>query len=281
MLFRMTIQAPAKVNLTLRILTKRSDGYHNIESLIVPITLADEMDVAIAGGNEIRLSCDDPAIPGGPENLAWRAADAFRKSTGQKISITIGIRKNIPQGAGLGGGSSDAAAVIRALNQLCKTGLSESRMEDIAGTLGSDVPFFIRCQPSRCSGRGEVITPVGDIPPADLFLIKPPFPVSTAWAYQNWKQGTPCAQQTWKNLALANDLEEPVFQKYLLCPVIKNWLLDQKEVAAAQMSGSGSTLFAILQADGVALAQRARERFGKTVWTAQAKTLNAFKQNEL
>lgn len=265
----MTIQAPAKVNLALRILARRADGYHEIETLMAPISLADEIDIELSPGSGIEVTCDDPEIPCGPENLVWRAAEAFQKKTGRMFSAKIAIRKKIPHGAGLGGGSSDAAAVIKALDRLLETKLPVTDLEEIAGTLGSDVPFFIRCKPALCRGRGEQITPADGVPPANLLLLKPPFPVSTAWAYQAWKPSMPSTRQFLGKIELVNDLEFPVFHKYLLFPVIKDWLLEQEEVAAAMMTGSGSTLFAVLRKDGGSLAQRAKEKFGKTLWTAE------------
>lgn len=265
----MTIQAPAKVNLALRILARRHDGYHEIETLMVPVSLADEMDLEISAGSGVDVTCDDPDIPNGPENLVWRAVEAFQKWTGQQFSARIAIRKKIPHSAGLGGGSSDAAAVIKALDVLCESKLPEKALEEIAATLGSDIPFFIRCKPAICRGRGEQITPVDDVPPTKLLLLKPPFPVSTAWAYQTWKPSQPPSRQFLGDIELVNDLEFPVFQKYLIFPVIKAWLLAQEEVSAAMMTGSGSTLFAVLKKDCGSLAQRAKEKFGKTLWTAQ------------
>lgn len=265
----MTIQAPAKVNLALRILARRQDGYHEIETLMVPVSLADEIDLEISAGSGVEVTCDDPDIPNGPENLVWRAVEAFQKRTGLDFSARIAIRKNIPHGAGLGGGSSDAAAVVKALNVLCETILPETALVEIAATLGSDIPFFIRCKPALCRGRGERITPVDDVPPAKLLLLKPPFPVSTAWAYQAWKPSQSPSRQFLGGIELVNDLEFPVFQKYLIFPVIKAWLLEQEEVSAAMMTGSGSTLFAVLRKDAGSLARRAKEKFGKTLWTAQ------------
>lgn len=267
----MTIQAPAKVNLVLRILGKRADGYHEIETLMAPVSLADELEIEVTSGSGIEFNCDAPELPTGPENLVWKAAELFAKQTGLEFHAKISLRKRIPSGAGLGGGSSDAAAVLKALDQLLSTNLSLSELENLAATLGSDVPFFIRCRPAWCRGRGEQIDgPVG-IPAAPLLLIKPPFPVPTGWAYNAWSQGRPSrsAPQNHSGVDLLNDFEGPVFKKYLLLPAIKNWLLEQEEVSAAMLSGSGSTLFAILHEGGPALAARARVHFGKDLWICE------------
>lgn len=272
----MTIQAPAKVNLALRILARREDGYHEIETLMVPVSLADEIEITVVAGQGIKMTCDAPDIPVGPDNLVWRAAETFQRQTGQTFSTTIALRKKIPHGAGLGGGSSNAAAVIKALNQIRKTGLSEKELEEMAATLGSDVPFFIRCHPAICRRRGEQIAPAPIIPPTNLLLLNPPFPISTAWAYQTWKPGKSPPGQPFGSIELVNDLEIPVFKKYLLLPAIKEWLLAQKEVSAALMTGSGSTLFAILRQKGGSLAERAKAHFGTSHWISEVQTRPAF-----
>lgn len=265
----MTIQAPAKVNLVLRILAKRPDGYHDIETLMVPISLSDEMDITVLDGAGIELECDQPDIPVGPENLVCRAVEVFRQETGHRFHAKIRLRKMIPHGAGLGGGSSDAAGVLNALDEMLDAGLGLERLEVLAARIGSDTPFFIRAKPAICRGRGEAMQDAEEIPSAGLLLLKPPFPVSTAWAYKAWKpserNGSP--KQFLGGIGLINDLETPVFQKYLLLPAIKSWLLEQDEVEAAMMSGSGSTLFAVLRRDAGTLARRAKARFGSDMWT--------------
>ncbi|MCK9588407.1 MAG: 4-(cytidine 5'-diphospho)-2-C-methyl-D-erythritol kinase [Terrimicrobiaceae bacterium] len=268
----MTIQAPAKVNLALRILAKRPDGYHDIETLMVPISLADEIEIGVSEGTGIDLQCDDPEIPAGPGNLVWRAAEVFQRHTRHRFHTKIHLRKKIPHGAGLGGGSSDAAAVLKALDQLRETRLGPRQLEALAATLGSDAAFFVRSRPALCRGRGELMQDAGGVPSAKQLLLKPPFPVSTAWAYQAWSARSPVSRdrQFHGTIELANDFEEPVFRKYLLLPAIKSWLLEQDEVAAAMMSGSGSTIFAILRRDAGTLAQRAKDRFGRNLWTSEA-----------
>lgn len=269
----MTIQAPAKVNLVLRILAKRPDGFHNIETLMAPVTLADEIEIEISDGEGVDLTCDDPSLSSGPENLVWRAVEAFRELTGLPCHTRIFLRKKIPHGAGLGGGSSDAAAVLKALDQLHKTNLGASKLEKLASGLGSDTPFFVRPGSKWCCGRGELMREAGEIAPANLLLLKPPFSVSTAWAYQAWHPGgtTASPRQLHGQMELVNDFEAPIFQKYLLLPTLKSWLLEQEEVVAAMMSGSGSTLFAILRQEAGSLPERAKARFGQTLWTAETK----------
>ena len=271
----MTIQAPAKVNLVLRILAKRPDGFHDIETLMVPVSLADELEIDVSGGRGIDLNCDQADLSSGPENLVWRAVEAFREHTGLQFHTRVFLRKNIPHGAGLGGGSSDAAAVLKALDQLHNTRLGETKLEALASTLGSDTPFFMRSCPKLCRGRGELMRDAAEVLPAKLLLLKPPFPVSTGWAYQAWKpHGTAGgARQFHGKIELVNDFEATVFEKFLLLPTMKSWLLEQDEVAFAMMSGSGSTIFAILHGNAGSLADRAKSRFGPSLWTAETTLL--------
>ncbi len=267
----MTIQAPAKVNLVLRVLGKRADGFHDIETIMVPVTLADSLEIEVSEGSGIGLSCSDRSVPSGPTNLVWRAAEAFARHTGRTFRTSIALQKNIPSGAGLGGGSSDAAAVLTALNRLLGTGLPDAELEAIAATLGSDIPFFIQNRPAICRGRGEIMEAVDQVPPAEILLVKPPFPVPTAWAYSAWAE-CPKPPESGKSqfhggIALVNDLEAPVFGKFLLLPAIKAWLLGQPEVSSAMMSGSGSTIFAILHGSCGRLSERIQDRFGAQTWT--------------
>lgn len=266
----MTIDAPAKVNLTLRILGKRPDGFHEIESLMAPVSLADHLDIAVEEGRGVAFTCSDSSIPGDDTNLVCRAVAAFSIHTGLHFRARIHLEKNIPHGAGLGGGSSDAAATIKALNHLLNTGLGVSELESIAATIGSDIPFFIRCRPAIARGRGEIVEPFDELRSAEILLVKPPFPVSTPWAYTAYasqkikKEHCP---QFHDSMELSNDLEPPVFDKYIVLPVLKNWLLESGDVSAAMMSGSGSTIFAILKNGATGLEAKIHEEFGETFQT--------------
>lgn len=271
----MKLRAPAKVNLHLRVLGKRADGFHEIETLMVPISLADEIIVETSAGDSVELICDDPALPQGGDNLAARAARAFAAQTGVSFAARIEIRKHIPAGAGLAGGSSDAVAVLRALDELLGTRLGLPALEALAATLGSDTAFFVRGRPALCKGRGEILESceLPEKPP--LLLLKPPFGVETPWAYKHWaaSREIPHVSYAPQDLGwtkIVNDLERPVFEKFTLLPVMKHWLLEQPEVRAAAMSGSGSTMFAVLKedADAASLEARAKERFGESLWTA-------------
>jgi len=271
----MTLQALAKVNLTLRVLDERGDGFHNIESLIVPISLADEVDVTITAGHGVGLRCDEPTIPCDQTNLAARAVLAFAEFTGKTFHAEIALRKRIPHGAGLGGGSSNAAAVLRGLDELLETQLSDGELLSLAAGLGSDVPFFIKSQSACCTGRGEILRPAHINPKWNLLLVKPPFAVPTGWAYQSFARGgpwRPAASVSYDAVELVNDLEPPVFDKYLQLPVLKAWLIRQPGVATAMMSGSGSTLFAVLTDEAPDLETQIARRFGETMWVHRCVT---------
>src|SRR5450631_3870862 len=164
----MQVLAPAKVNLSLRILSRREDGFHEIESFITPISLCDEITIDKKAGQEIDFRCDDPSVPQGEENLVVRAADAFFRATKLKPSLSIELKKKIPHGAGLGGGSSDAASTLLALNDLHGQALTRARLTSLAAGIGSDVPFFLARSVAICRGRGEIVEPVGPLPELSL-----------------------------------------------------------------------------------------------------------------
>ena len=271
----MKLRAPAKVNLQLRVLGRRDDGFHDIETLIVPISLADEITVETSLEGAVRVYCDDPNVPEGENNLAAAAAHEFARHTGLQFGAHIGIRKGIPVGAGLAGGSSDAASVLVALDSIFESHLGVEGLEKVAARLGSDVPFFIRGLPAICRGRGEIIEPFHVPEKLRLLLLKPPFGVETPWAYKAWaaSHSLPGGFEYEQDLGwirIFNSLERPVFEKFLVLPVMKDWLRQQPEVRAAAMSGSGSTIFAVLREDapGSGLEERVKARFGDTLWTA-------------
>lgn len=269
----MRILAPAKINLSLRILGKRSDGFHEIETLMAPLSLADEIDIELGNGGGLEFSCDDPLLPSGEENLAYRAAKLFCTEAGLGHDVRVALSKRVPHGAGLGGGSSDAAAVLLGLNRLLGAGFSREKLSGLAARLGSDVPFFICESGAICRGRGEAVSPAALPVGQTVVLLKPPFGVSTPWAYSRWAEsrelpGISYAPQEFGWGTLVNDMERPVFEKHLFLALLKRWLLGQPEADGALMSGSGSTMFALARddADGKALAERATGEFGE-IWT--------------
>ena len=276
---KMQVLAPAKINLSLKIRGRREDGFHEIETLISPISLADKIDIE-PQSRWIDFSCDDPTVPGGDENLVVRAAKAFLEKT--KISSGVGIKlqKQIPHGAGLGGGSSDAASVLVALNKLFEAKLSREELAKLGSTIGSDVAFFLFESAAFCKGRGEIVNPTTLKRKLSILLLKPGFSVLSGWAYSRWQDskeipGISYQPQNFDDQSFVNDLERPVFEKFVFLAQLKTWLLKQAEVSAALMSGSGSTVFAVMRdnADVDLVAKRARQKLDLEIWTCACKTV--------
>jgi len=277
----MQVFAPAKINLSLKILGRRDDGFHEIETLIAPISLCDEIKIDKDDAKEgIEFRCDDPSVPQGEDNLAVRAVRAFFAATKAKPAISIELKKKIPHGAGLGGGSSDAASVLLALNKLFETNLPREALAKMGETIGSDVPFFIFQSAAICRGRGELVTPLKFNEQLSIFLFKPAFAVPTEWTYSRWQDsreipGVSYAGQQFGDQAFINDLEHPVFEKFVFLAQLKMWLLRQPEVGAALISGSGSTMFAVMRpkADVDLLATRAKSELDPELWTCVCETI--------
>jgi 4-diphosphocytidyl-2-C-methyl-D-erythritol kinase len=277
----MQVFAPAKINLSLKILGRRDDGFHEIETLIVPISLCDEIKIDKSDAKEgIEFRCDDASVPQGDDNLAVRAAKTFLEEAKLKSGVAIELKKKIPHGAGLGGGSSDAATTLLALNELFKTNLPREALAKMGETNGSDVPFFIFQSAAICRGRGELVTPLKFDEQLSILLFKPAFAVPTEWAYSRWQDSREIpdvsyAAQQFEHQTFINDLERPVFEKFVFVVHLKIWLLRQPEVGAALMSGSGSTMFAVMRAnaDGERLAKRAKAELDPELWTCVCETI--------
>ena len=246
----MQVKAPAKVNLVLRVLGKRSDGFHELETLMVPVDLCDKL--TYTPESTFRLNCSNPNLGDSEDNLVVRAWRAVEQETGRTLGGHLKLTKNIPHGAGLGGGSSDAAATLRLANQVHQLSLTDDILANLAAELGSDVPFFLANGPAWCRGRGERVVPVTLPPGLRLRLLKPAFAVQTPDAYGRWadskKLESVCYKpQNTKWGDLQNDLERPVFAKHLVLAEMKTWLARQPGVQAALLSGSGSTVFGVLK----------------------------------
>jgi len=271
----LVIDAPAKLNLSLRVLRKREDGFHEIDSLMVRLPgLCDRLTVTEATVDS--FTCDDPGVPGDATNLVLRAVAAYRSVSDSGVKFDIHLKKSIPHGAGLGGGSSDAAAALTALDHFSATPLGTARLMEIAATLGSDIPFFLGSPVARATGRGEIIEAAAALPTLPVLLLKPSFGVPTPDAYGRWKEakelhGVRYGPQVFPWGELVNDLERPVFWKHLFLAEMKVWLLGRPEVSGALMSGSGSTMFAVLHdlqgADS--LIKAARQELDPTLWAWQ------------
>lgn len=279
--------SPCKVNLLLNVLGRRPDGFHDLETVMQPVNLCDELTF-VRAGTGIELSCSDKNLPVNGTNLVVRAAQRFFTATGIADGIKIHLEKRIPLAAGLGGGSGNAATTLLALNELFGQLLSRAKLFEIAAALGSDVPFFLQHQPALAVGRGEQIQPVKKFPALAnqaILLIHPGFGISTPWAYQNLVRFPDALNgqkgraenlisllQT-RNLQDAasgfyNSLEAPAFEKFPILMLFKKFLAGNGAVAL--MSGSGSTTFAICTNVSAAqsIGEKFKSRFGPNCWMA-------------
>ncbi len=265
----MHVLAPAKINVGLRIVGRRPDGYHRLDSLMIPVSLCDKLSIrldrqpaAAEDALPITLTCDEATLPVDETNLAYKAAALLMRETGVRTPLSIHLQKRIPSGAGLGGGSSDAAAVLKGLNALLSLGLSEAQLCRLGTRLGADVPFFIPCRPARVEGIGEILTPVAPLVQRWIVLVVPPFGVSTPWAYRQFDALPSSApvNVTFANLPLGqwpapdllvNDLECAVLPEYPHIAVIKSLLIEHG-AEGALMSGSGSSVFGIFPVQATA-----------------------------
>jgi 4-diphosphocytidyl-2-C-methyl-D-erythritol kinase len=269
-----TVHAPAKVNLILRILDRRPDGYHNLWSIMHTVALEDDVNIRVTSSKKgISLNCDMAGLPVDQTNLVWKAASAVLSHAGLSLGLEVKLRKRIPMGAGLGGGSSDAAATILGLNRILRLGWTTAKMGEVGQVLGSDVVFFLFAPSAIVSGRGEAVKPVTIEGRRWIVLVKPAFGIETKWAYQELaatRSGVrplSTAEKemgsgngiTWSQLAAAaeNDFEAPVFAKYPLLQQIKRTLL-KWGAHPALLSGSGATVFGVFDEESAARRAAAR-----------------------
>ncbi len=258
-----TTRAYAKINLGLRILGRREDGYHDLMTVMQNVDLFDTLSfIPTTSGVEVR--CSELPLLEGPENLVHRAAEMLAEGFGVKRGVRVVIRKSIPVGAGLGGGSSDAALALRVLNFIWGIGASYEEMFELALQLGSDVPFFLRPGTAIASGRGEVLSYVDAPADVSYIILYPGFPVDTAWAYSEWdrrKMRLTCTDNYIKLLAcskasgrleegiyaeIGNDFEPLVFRRYPVLGSLKEELLSNGAIAAS-LSGSGSAIYGVFE----------------------------------
>jgi 4-diphosphocytidyl-2-C-methyl-D-erythritol kinase len=248
----LSLRSPAKINLFLRVLNRRSDGYHELASLFQTIDLADHLNVSISSTGSDELTCTDPLIPADPSNLAWKAASLFRHQTNQKFYFKIHIQKQIPQQAGLGGGSSNAATTLWALNQLLNQPATEDQLALWGSLIGSDVPFFLSQGTSYCTGRGEILHPMPPLFKQRLVIVKPPYGMPTPAVYNKLRLSALVDRDP--NLALQqffsgqpsyfNDLEEAAFSVQPALADLKKTLLSSG-FETVLLSGSGSSFFCL------------------------------------
>lgn len=249
----------AKVNLTLDVLGKREDGYHDIKSVMQTISLRDDIEIDVGTGMPWKILCDKENIPVDETNLAWKAAKLFCEATGKDPDgLEIRITKRIPVEAGLGGGSADAAAVLRALNRHYDSPLSLPALAELGAQIGSDVPFCVLCGTACVEGKGDRIRRMPDIPDCIFVVCKPEFSVSTAELYHRLDEkviGKRPEHQAMERAFLAGDLEQIVTNIYnVFDPVVTDEHLELNYIKSImnaygavgmQMTGSGSAVFGI------------------------------------
>ena len=280
-------RSPCKVNLLLNILGRRADGFHELETVMYPIRIHDEISFS-RGGQGIELTCSNAGLPTDKRNLVYRAAASFLDASKIKEGVRLHLEKSIPLAAGLGGGSGNAAIALQGLNELFGQPLDKEKMTALAASLGSDVPFFLQEKPALATGRGEKIQALEFFPALSnraFLLVHPGFGIASAWAYQQLPRfpeainGRPGRAQELITLLQANDLkragskfynalEAPALEKFPLLAVLQEFFHEQG-TRATLMSGSGSTTFGIF--DSLSEAERVLEqlnaKFGTTNWT--------------
>jgi len=278
-----TVLAPAKINFTLRVTGIRADGYHLLSSIVLPVSLFDTLRVRVRPAQDarVRVTCSDPLLPADERNLAARAAHLFLEQTAERLEIEIEIQKEIPAGAGLGGGSSDAAAVLRALPHLTGRHLSAGQLTALALGIGADVPFFLTGRPAHVSGIGEVVVPLSSYPDSPLLLAFPGQPLPTRDVYEELdaaltKQGVPSNKPNFsdsraESSLAVNDLEPAATR---LLPSLRGLRQMLSDLGAAQvaMTGSGSAMFGTWEdVAGVRVAMRQLQSRG--VWARKVRVL--------
>lgn len=266
------VLSPAKVNLFLEVIARRSDGYHEIESVMQLVDLCDHVHLARADRG-IQVSVVGAELPSGRSNLAYKAAALFMEAVGHRGGARIRLEKRIPVAGGLGGGSSNAAAVLAGLNRLYDLGRSREDLQALGAQLGSDVPFFFSDGLALATGRGEVLTPLEPWPPQWIVLANPGVPVSTAWAYTEassklteWQARGKITRfivgggLPWPPVWAFNRLEAVVLPHRAEVRALKA-LLEEEGGGPVLMSGSGASVFAVVPdaATGESLAARARD----------------------
>ncbi len=268
---RFTLPSFAKINLTLRVLGRRTDGYHEIETVFQTVTLHDRLTFAARDDGQIELACDAPSIPCDETNLVYRAALALRRRYGTGRGARINLEKKIPAGGGLGGGSSNAAVALIGLARLWEIETDVRSLAEIGATLGADVPFFLTGGTALGTGRGTDIHALPDAPPKQLLIVTPPLEVSTAAAYKSLNSHALTKAVAPANLAvsraqaeisdsphaaLGNDFEPVV---YALHPEIARArdALKAAGASGALLSGSGASVFGLFE--------NAKERDGARV----------------
>lgn len=289
----MILTSHAKINIFLKILEKRSDGFHSVQTLMLPISLRDDLTFEKLDQPEIHLESSDATLPTDKSNLIRRAAELLQSRHAPQCGARIKLHKRIPIGAGLGGGSSNGSTTLVGLNQLWNLQLTPKTLETLSAEFGSDTAFFVQNKPALSEGRGEILSPVPFPHQLPILLMNFGFGSATGWAYKNLKLGTKNeklntvsplenfqfpSHSPFSNLNsqfLKNDLEIPVFKKFPILQIAKDFLSIQPEVAGSMMCGSGSTMMAVLQSPdhAASLESSIRKKFGASVWIWTGNTL--------
>lgn len=249
------IETPAKLNIRLKVTGRRPDGYHELVSIMVPISLFDRLEMTVNQGGSIELSCEGRPVPSDETNLVHRAVDAFFAETGMKAGVSIHLRKTIPVAAGMGGGSSDAAAILWSLNEIFSKPLDSRALHETATRLGADVPFFLYCKPSLATGIGDILEPLERWPEVWYVVITPRLEISTAWVYGQLKLELTAGEYEYiidflnkdsinVSRLLENDLEKVTSARYPIIDVLKRALMDAG-AESALMTGSGPSVFGL------------------------------------
>ena len=266
----LTLPSPGKVNLRLEVVGKRSDGYHELRSLMERVSIADEIDMKIVEKG-ITVTCDHEGVPNDESNIAFKAIKEILAYSSRNVGVEVHIKKYIPVAAGMGGGSSNAATVIKGINHLLKLKLTKEKLMKIGLKVGADVPFFLFEGPAWAEGIGEQLKKVKAMPKLLFLLVNPNIPVRTDWVYGRYQmegvrgngQGEIAnAYRTKKDIAkiLHNDLERVTIKEFPVIGEIKDEML-KLGALASQMTGSGPTVFGIF-ADKIKLT-KAFERMEK------------------
>ena len=270
------IRAHAKINLFLNVVGKREDGYHNLETVFQSIDLHDEIILRERDKKGVVIQCNHPDVPSDSSNLAYAAAQAISNSVGGMRGLEIRIEKRIPVAAGLGGGSANAAAVLHGINELFSLEITQSTLMRIGTELGADVPFCLIGGTAFGTGIGDILTPLSPLTDVSLILINPGISVSTADIFRNLH--IPLTKQAKESIIIRNCVEKrdtvgigknlynfleiPVFSKYPELSEIKSHLSMQVGTLGSLMSGSGATIFALMQ--DTHSAQRCQSHFKNT-----------------
>lgn len=280
----MNIFTPGKINLFLKVTGKRPDGYHEIDTIFLPLKKPVD-EITISHAPALSISSNNPSIPLNENNICFKAASEFAKIANIEPGWSINIKKEIPLSAGLGGGSSDAAAVLRGLCEMHPGEVKPETLHDIAVALGADVPFFLNPKPAIAQGVGDELTSLSDVPEIPLVIVNPRFPVSAAWGYKNYvvaDAGSSVDEAVqflrrggWDKFdeVFCNDLQQAVFAKFPLMKMLKSSLLEAGAKFAG-MSGSGPSLFAVCPDDIKAanIAQAISEKYCDAVYCISTST---------